>query len=161
MFIFLFIEIFLSSSSSALNVKVLAGAFNQEKALVQAFSVIVKTDREADGSFYSTNSHSSCDCQSVVSAIVSDLLAQWWRPRHGEECPHHHHAAGGRQAVHSIDIYIYKLSIIIYVSGTTRPRCWCSGPGSATTTRPSPAPPATSRTGRAARSEDLVLFQIE
>ena len=31
--------------------KALVGAFNQEKALVGAFSVIVKTD----GSFYSTN----------------------------------------------------------------------------------------------------------
>ena len=30
------------------------GAFNQEKALVGAFSVIVKTDCETDGSFYST-----------------------------------------------------------------------------------------------------------
>ena len=43
---------------SVLNVKALVGAFNQEKALVGAFSVIVKTDRETDGSFYSTN----CDC---------------------------------------------------------------------------------------------------
>ena len=30
------------------------GAFNQEKALVGAFSVIVKTGCETDGSFYST-----------------------------------------------------------------------------------------------------------
>ena len=35
--------------------KALLGAFNQEKALVGAFSVIVKTDCETDGSFYSTN----------------------------------------------------------------------------------------------------------
>ena len=35
--------------------KALVGAFKQEKALVWAFSVIVKTDCEADGSFYSTN----------------------------------------------------------------------------------------------------------
>ena len=34
--------------------KVLVGAFNQEKALVGAFSVIVKTDCGTDGSFYST-----------------------------------------------------------------------------------------------------------
>ena len=35
--------------------KALVGAFNQEKALVVgAFSVIVKTDCETDGSFYST-----------------------------------------------------------------------------------------------------------
>ena len=30
--------------NSVLNVKVLVGTFNQEKALVEAFSVIVKTD---------------------------------------------------------------------------------------------------------------------
>ena len=35
--------------------KALVGAFNQEKALVGAFSVIVKTGCETDGSFYSTN----------------------------------------------------------------------------------------------------------
>ena len=40
---------------SVLNVKALVGAFNQEKALVGAFSVIVKTDCGTDGSFYSTN----------------------------------------------------------------------------------------------------------
>ena len=33
----------------------LVGAFNQEKALVGAFSVIVKTSCGTDGSFYSTN----------------------------------------------------------------------------------------------------------
>ena len=41
--------------NSVLNVKALVGAFNQEKALVGAFSVIVKTDCESDGSFDSTN----------------------------------------------------------------------------------------------------------
>ena len=35
--------------------KVLVGAFNQEKALVGALSVIVKTDCETDGSVHSTN----------------------------------------------------------------------------------------------------------
>ena len=35
--------------------KALLGAFNQEKALVGAFSVNVKTGCETDGSFYSTN----------------------------------------------------------------------------------------------------------
>ena len=38
-------------STDVLNVKALVGAFNQEKALVGAFSVIVKTDCETDGSF--------------------------------------------------------------------------------------------------------------
>ena len=36
-------------------VKALVGASNQEKALVGAFSVIVKIDCETDESFYSTN----------------------------------------------------------------------------------------------------------
>ena len=40
--------------------KALVGAFNQEKALVGDFSVIVKTDCETDGSFYSTNLSRSC-----------------------------------------------------------------------------------------------------
>merc|ERR1711949_84386 len=45
--------------NSVLNVKALVGAFNQEKALVGAFSVIVKTDCGTDGSFYSTTKNSS------------------------------------------------------------------------------------------------------
>ena len=39
---------------SVLNVKALVGAFNQEKALVGAFSVIVKTNCETDGALHST-----------------------------------------------------------------------------------------------------------
>ena len=39
---------------SVLNVKALVGAFNQEKALVGAFSVIVITGCGTDGSLYST-----------------------------------------------------------------------------------------------------------
>ena len=35
--------------------KALVGPFNQEKALVGAFSVIVKTDFETDGALHSTN----------------------------------------------------------------------------------------------------------
>ena len=34
--------------------KALVGPFNQEKTLVGAFSVIVKTDCETDGALYST-----------------------------------------------------------------------------------------------------------
>ena len=40
-----------------MNVNALVGAFNQEKALVGAFSVIVKTGCGTDGSFYSTSFH--------------------------------------------------------------------------------------------------------
>ena len=43
------------SFNSVLNVKALVGGFNQEKPLVRAFSVIVKTGYETDGSFYSTS----------------------------------------------------------------------------------------------------------
>ena len=39
------------------NVKALVGPFNQEKALVEAFSVIVKTDCETDGALHSTSPH--------------------------------------------------------------------------------------------------------
>ena len=41
-------EYFASIVTVSLNVKVLVGAFNQEKALVGAFSIIVKTDCETD-----------------------------------------------------------------------------------------------------------------
>ena len=41
--------------------KALVGAFNQEKALVGAFSVIVKTGCGTDGSFYSTNEDLYCE----------------------------------------------------------------------------------------------------
>ena len=37
--------------------KVLVVAFNKEKALEGAFSVIVKTNFETDGSFYSTTAN--------------------------------------------------------------------------------------------------------
>ena len=40
--------------NGVLNVKAVVAAFNHEKALVGAFSVIVKTNCESDGSFYST-----------------------------------------------------------------------------------------------------------
>ena len=39
--------------------KAVVATFNQEKALVGAFSVILKTDCETDGSFYSSNPHPS------------------------------------------------------------------------------------------------------
>ena len=40
--------------NSVLNVKALAGSFNQEKALVGAFSVIVKNGFGTDGALHST-----------------------------------------------------------------------------------------------------------
>ena len=46
--------------------KALVGAFNQEKALVGAFSVIVKTDCETGGSFYSTNEDQPVDGQGLL-----------------------------------------------------------------------------------------------
>ena len=50
--------------------KVLVGAFNQEKALVGAFSVIVKTDCEIDGSFYNTT-------QDTAPGRVEHSPGQW------------------------------------------------------------------------------------
>ena len=47
-------SIFRLTGRGELNVKALLGAFNHENALVRAFSVIVKTDCETDGSFYGT-----------------------------------------------------------------------------------------------------------
>ena len=50
----------------------LVGAFNQEKALVGAFSVIVKTDCEIDGSSYSY----STSCNSHRRQLVVVVLGQ-------------------------------------------------------------------------------------
>ena len=43
-----------SYANSVLNVKVLVGAFNPEKALVEAFSMIVKTGCGTNGAIHST-----------------------------------------------------------------------------------------------------------
>ena len=58
----------MSLQHSVLNVKALVGAFNQENALVGAFSVIVKTDCETDGSFYSTNQDQDTVCRQQMGA---------------------------------------------------------------------------------------------
>ena len=50
----MFRRMFSTVSYSVLNVKALVGAFNQEKAQVGAFSVIMKTGCGTDGSFYSS-----------------------------------------------------------------------------------------------------------
>ena len=49
--------------------KALVGAFNQEKALVGAFSVIVKTGCGTDGSFYSTN---PCTCSDQEGLLTEE-----------------------------------------------------------------------------------------
>ena len=59
--------------------KALVGAFNQEKALVGAFSVIVKTSCGTDGSFYSTSMQcghgvwpgAGWSCSSHMAAVTS------------------------------------------------------------------------------------------
>ena len=54
--------------------KALVGAFNQEKALVGAFSVIVKTGCETDGALHST----SYDCEvslAVIQQPAAGILA--------------------------------------------------------------------------------------
>ena len=54
--------------------KALVGAFNQEKALVGAFSVIVKTDYGTDGSFYSTNFNAAVLIKIVATVITHHSL---------------------------------------------------------------------------------------
>ena len=54
--------------------KALVGAFNQEKALVGAFSVIVKTDCETDGALHST---------SIAATLLSSVLQSAHAPMCG------------------------------------------------------------------------------
>ena len=68
--------------------KAVVAAFNQEKALVGAFSMIVKTDCETDGLFYSTSPLSSVLlAQNVDENIelpsVHKTAARWWMPMSG------------------------------------------------------------------------------
>ena len=55
--------------------KALVAAFNQEKALVGAFSVIVKTDCGTNGSFYSTNQDPEHGKVAVVDSAGTTILA--------------------------------------------------------------------------------------
>ena len=59
--------------------KALVGAFNQKKALVGAFSLIVKTYCETDGSFYSTK---ICNChhQAPLPRRCSPPELRMWVP---------------------------------------------------------------------------------
>ena len=52
--------------------KVLVGAFNQEKALLGAFSVIVKTGCGTDGALHSTIQHSS-----YFHGLITAAAAHW------------------------------------------------------------------------------------
>ena len=61
--------------NSVLNVKALVGAFNQEKALVATFSMIVKTDSGTGGSFYSTSFHRT---RAATAACLSVSLSECW-----------------------------------------------------------------------------------
>ena len=59
--------------------KALVGAFNQEKALVGAFSVIVKTGCGTDGALHSTlvfdiSMLSHCSSWSLVRCMISDPI---------------------------------------------------------------------------------------
>ena len=60
--------------------KALVGAFNQEKALVGAFSVIVKTGCGADGSIYSTTSDTLFDW-SLLQPSAKHKIYWWWMVR--------------------------------------------------------------------------------
>ena len=57
--------------------KALVGTFNQEKALVGAFSVIVKTDCETDGSFYSNTALYLTLTLALARSGLSLLLSSW------------------------------------------------------------------------------------
>ena len=74
--------------NSVLNVKALVGAFNQENALIGAFSVIVKTDCETDGTLHSTMQY--CTYREPCEVVLADL---------GEPgvVPHHVVAGGGHE----------------------------------------------------------------
>ena len=59
--------------------KALVGAFNQEKTLVGAFFVIVKTDYGTDGSFYRTVTSSSKElspppCHPLQETETTDVM---------------------------------------------------------------------------------------
>ena len=59
-----------------------AGAFNQEKALVGAFSVIVKTGCGTDGALHNTRGVVQCGAVHGSGATGGDTEAGlgWWRP---------------------------------------------------------------------------------
>ena len=54
--------------------KVVVAAFNQEKALVAAFSVIVKTGCGTDGSFYSTNVKRVAQLDDILSKLSMENI---------------------------------------------------------------------------------------
>ena len=60
--------------------KAVVAAFNQEKALVGAFSVIVKSDCGTDGSFYSTSTYWLLLELSLFELLSNwaDALAEWF-----------------------------------------------------------------------------------
>ena len=57
--------------------KALIGTFNQENALVGAFSVIVKTGYETDGSFYSTSRWSTWAGAAALCLVRVRMLTDW------------------------------------------------------------------------------------
>ena len=57
--------------------KALVGAFNQEKALVGAFSVIVKTGCGTDGALHSTSWDHSGEAADIDSNIFLILDISW------------------------------------------------------------------------------------
>ena len=57
--------------------KAVVGAFNKEKALVGAFSVIVKTDCETDGSFYTLQHYLKPVSVAGLTAAVMRLTLSW------------------------------------------------------------------------------------
>ena len=69
--------------------KALVGAFNQEKALVGAFSMIVKTDCETDGALHSTsindgvlqlNSAAGKQGEKTIHWAAASIIYRWGSP---------------------------------------------------------------------------------
>ena len=78
--------IYLPTGRRELNVKALVGAFNQEKALVGAFSVIVKTRCGTDGALHSTSAHCPhCSTSSWggQTSTSTSHYSQWSRAENG------------------------------------------------------------------------------
>ena len=77
--------------NSVLNVKGLVGAFNQERALVGAFSVIMKTDCGTDGALHSTTRRRNPEpsTSAASSPAPPPPGPSPWRLRYGRNTQQH------------------------------------------------------------------------
>ena len=92
--------------------KVLLGAFNQEKALLGAFSVIVKTKCETDGSFYSTITQVGAEAgleDGLQAGVEAGLPGQGLQPRH----PHQTRIPGTENWILQINSDPYAINYVV------------------------------------------------